>query len=149
MDVVEALGELLGMMFEGLQRTMREFELPPPYAMALAEIDGSVSMKELGLKLRCDPSFVTAIADLLEDRGLVRREIDRVDRRIKNLVLTGKGEAARETLQREFLDDLPGVRQLDEGERREFVELLRRMVAAEQGLAETSGGNAGGKHLSA
>lgn len=111
---------------------MREFDLPPPYAHALAQIEDTVSMKELGQRVRCDPSFVTAIADVLEDRGLATREIDRVDRRIKNLVLTPKGVAVRSKLQREFFDDLPGIRKLNERERRGFVRLLRKMVAAER-----------------
>lgn len=130
-EILDTLFELFELMHAGLQQTMRQFELPPPYALALAQIDGTVPMKELGRKLGCDPSFVTAIADVLEDRGLARREIDRTDRRSKNLVLTGKGAAVRSRLQHEFFDDLPGIRRLDERERRDFVELLRKMVAAE------------------
>ena len=70
--------------------------LPPPYAVALTKIEGTVGMKELGKELRCDPSFVTAIADGLEERGLVRREVDPEDRRAKNLVLTSKGATLRD-----------------------------------------------------
>jgi MarR family transcriptional regulator, organic hydroperoxide resistance regulator len=130
-DAFEALSELFGLMHARLQQTIRPFELLPPYALALARIDGAVPMKELGLKLGCDPSFVTAIADVLEERGLVRREVDRADRRSKNLVLTPEGVAVRSALQREFFDDLPGIRELDDHERRDFVVLLRKMIAAE------------------
>jgi DNA-binding MarR family transcriptional regulator len=130
-DAFEALSELFRLMHARLQHAMRPFHLLPPYALALAQIDGAVPMKELGLKLGCDPSFVTAIADVLEERGLARREIDPTDRRSKNLVLTPKGATVRSTLQREFFADLPGIRQLDQHERRQFVELVRKMITAE------------------
>jgi DNA-binding MarR family transcriptional regulator len=77
---------------------------------------------------RCDPSFVTAIADGLEERGLVRREVDPEDRRAKNLVLTSKGVTLRAKVQREFFNHLPGIDNLDEAERRTLVELLRKLV---------------------
>jgi DNA-binding MarR family transcriptional regulator len=131
-DAFDALSELFELMNAGLQQVMRQFELLPPYALALAQIDDAAPMKELGQRLGCDPSFVTAIADVLEDRGLVRREIDRADRRSKNLVLTRKGVEVRARLQHEFFNDLPGIRRLDDRERQYFVELLRKMVAAEK-----------------
>jgi MarR family transcriptional regulator, organic hydroperoxide resistance regulator len=130
-DAFEALSELSRLLHARLQQAMQPFHLQPPYALALAQIDGAAPMKELGLKLGCDPSFVTAIADILEEQGLVRREVDRTDRRSKNLVLTPEGATVRSILRREFFDDLPGIRQLDEHERRQFVELVRKMIAAE------------------
>ncbi len=130
-EILDALSELLSLMRVGLQQTVGRAGLPPPYAMALSQIEGSVPMKELGKELRCDPSFVTAIADVLEEHDLARRETDPQDRRAKNLVLTRKGIALRSKLQHEFFDDLPGVRRLDRSERETFVHLLRRMVEAE------------------
>ena len=85
-------------------------------------------MKELGSRIHCDGSFVTSIADALEGRGLVRRETDHEDRRIKNLVLTRKGTELRSRLMHELFDDLPGMRKLTESERDSFLALLRKMV---------------------
>jgi DNA-binding MarR family transcriptional regulator len=130
-DVVDALTEWLSLIKEGLKEAMREWALPTPYVHALAKIDGAVSMKEIGIRLGCDPSFVTAIADLLESRGLARRQVDHLDRRVKNLVLTPEGERARAVLQRDFYDNFPGIRRLSSDERREFIALLRKMVDAE------------------
>lgn len=139
----EALAELLALMHAGLDLAMRDFALPTPYGHALARIGGrSITMKELGLRLRCDPSFVTAIADVLEERGLARREIDQSDRRVKNLVLTPRGQEARAILQREFYGNLPGIRKLNEAERAEFVALLRKMIEAEN-AAGAAGPGAG------
>lgn len=135
-EILDLLGELIAQAKSHLLQVLRPYDLAPPSAMALRLIDGSsISMKELGIKAKCDPSFVTAIADALEERGLARREIDPVDRRIKNLVLTEKGEALRAELERDFFSDLPGIRRLDEQEREVFTGLLRRMVAAEREAA--------------
>ena len=54
-----------------------------------------MAMRDLGRQMHCDPSFVTAIADMLEKRGLARREASTADRRIKNLVLTREGVGTR------------------------------------------------------
>lgn len=146
-EAFEALGELLALMHAGLQRAMADFGLPGSYAHALAHIqESSVSMKELSQRVHCDPSFVTAIADVLEEKGLARREVDQADRRVKNLVLTARGEEARATLQREFYENLPGIRTLPDVERAEFVALLRKMVAAERAGSQPGpdGGQDGG-----
>jgi Transcriptional regulators len=130
-EIVDALSELFALMREEMQKSTDLSGLPPPYALALTKIDGSVGMKELGRELRCDPSFVTAIADGLEERGLARREVDPADRRAKNLVLTTKGTALRSKVQHVFFDHFPGIGNLDERERRALVTLLRKMVGAE------------------
>lgn len=134
-DAIDALSEWLSLIKEGLQDAMQEFALPATYAHALAKMEGPVSMKELGTRLGCDPSFVTGIADVLEGKGLARREVDRLDRRVKNLVLTPEGERARAVLQREFYDNFPGIRRLSSNERQEFIALLRKMVDAEHAAA--------------
>jgi DNA-binding MarR family transcriptional regulator len=131
-DAYEALVELLTLMHAGLQAAVRDFDLPGPSAHALTKIDGTISMKELAVRLQCDPSFVTAIADTLERKGLARREGDPNDRRVKNLVLTPEGQEARRVLERDFYDNLPGIRRLSEPERKDFIALLRKMVTAEE-----------------
>lgn len=134
-DAIDALSAWLSLIKDGLKEAMREFDLPAPYVHALGKIQGPVSMKELGIRLDCDPSFVTAIADVLEAKGLARREVDHLDRRVKNLVLTPEGERARGVLQRDFYDNFPGIRRLSAKERSEFIALLRKMVDAELGSA--------------
>ena len=69
-----------------------------------------MAMKELGRRMHCDPSFVTVIADGLEQRGLARREAHPGDRRIKNLVLTDEGTELRQRLQRELAAEMPWSR---------------------------------------
>jgi DNA-binding MarR family transcriptional regulator len=102
---------------------------------ALLEIDGSISMKELGIRLGYDASFLTSIADGLEERGLARREVDPDDRRSKRLVLTRKGSALKARLDRAFLSEVPWMSRLDEQERETFLELLHKMAGERSGSA--------------
>jgi MarR family transcriptional regulator, organic hydroperoxide resistance regulator len=129
---MDALGELFGHMRAHFERVVQPFDLPGPCAKALRLIDGSISMKELGARIHCDASFITAIADTLEQRGLAVREIDPDDRRIKRLVLTPEGIELRSRLAHELFHDVPGIRQLDAPERESLLALLHKMVAPEK-----------------
>ena len=64
--------------------------------MRLAKEDG-VSMGDMARGIGCDPSYITALVDDLDERGLARREPAPYDRRVKIIVLTEAGRAlARE-----------------------------------------------------
>ena len=84
-------------------------------------------MKELAQRMGCDASFVTAIADALERHGLARRAPSERDRRVKHLLLTEDGIAAKERLMRELAARMPWCYALDETERQCFLGLLRKM----------------------
>lgn len=140
-EIADALGALFLSVREHFERVVEPFDLPGPCAKALWLIEGSISMKELGSRIHCDGSFVTAIADTLEGRGLALRKIDANDRRIKNLVLTPKGAELRERLGRElFSDEFPGLRNLSGAQRQTFLSLLQKMVPAAGGGIGTAGG---------
>ena len=79
------------------------------------KLDHVQSMKELAQQMGCDASFVTTVADTLERRGFVRREPSQRDRRVKNLVLTEEGIAAKERLMRELAAKMPWSYALDDG----------------------------------
>ena len=98
-------------------------------AMALHKIDGPISMKELSLRIGCDASFVTVIADSLEKHGMARREPSQRDRRSKNIVLTEHGTTVRDEITREVTARMPWCNALDTNERQCFLELLRKMSA--------------------
>jgi len=129
--LVDVLAELFTRVRDHVEKVVQPYDLAVPSAKALRLIDGSMSMKELGSRIHCDGSFVTAIADALEQRGLAGREIDRGDRRIKNLVLTPEGVALRTRLIDELFGDFPGIDSLDAPERRTLLALLRKMVASD------------------
>lgn len=96
--------------------------------MALLKLEAPMTMKELGQKMGCDPSFVTSIADALEKHLLARREPSQRDRRSKNLVLTPEGETARNRVVSELAARAPWCR-LDTDERQCLLGLLRKMLA--------------------
>src|SRR5260370_37429748 len=127
-EFLDTLAELFSQFKAHFKRVVLPYDLPPYCAKALRMIDGSITMKELGSRIHCDGSFVTAIADGLEERGLARREIDQDDRRIKNLVLTPKGTELRARLAHDLFADVPGLRNLDARERESFLMLLHKML---------------------
>ncbi len=120
-DIADALSEFFFELVERAETLAEEFGVPAFAAKALHRLDGSVTMKELGRRMHCDPSFVTMIADMLEQRGLARREPSTADRRIKNLVLTPEGLELKARLERAMLDQMPWCRALDVSEKSSFL----------------------------
>ncbi len=110
-----------------------EFGLNGSDAIALIKLEAPLTMKELGQRIGCDPSFITTIADSLEKHGLARREPSLRDRRSKNIVLTPEGEAVRDRLFRELMTRAPWCTALDTGERRCLLGLMRKMLRARSG----------------
>jgi DNA-binding MarR family transcriptional regulator len=105
-----------------------EFDIAPHDLLAMFKLDGVLTMKELAQHMGCDASFVTTIADTLERHGFARREPSQRDRRVKNLVLTPEGIAAKERLMRELATRMPWCYALDDTERRCFLTLLRKVL---------------------
>src|SRR3984885_9574576 len=97
-QILDVLSELIKQAHDLGQGVAAGFGLTASDAMALLKLDAPLTMKELGLKLGCDPSFVTTIADALEKHGLARREPSLRDRRRKNIVLTQEGVKLRDRL---------------------------------------------------
>jgi DNA-binding MarR family transcriptional regulator len=97
-----------------------------------------LTMKELAQRMGCDASFITAVADTLEQHGLVRREPDQRDRRVKNLVLTPEGIAAKERLMTELATRMPWCNSLDDAERQCFLGLLKKMLSSLSSGADTN-----------
>jgi DNA-binding MarR family transcriptional regulator len=93
--------------------------------------------------MHCDPSFVTLVADMLEKRGLARREPHPVDRRIKNLVLTDEGLALKLRVEDEIIARMPWNRALDDTERAQLLALIRKMLRAEKGAADAGDASPG------
>jgi DNA-binding MarR family transcriptional regulator len=130
-EIADAFGELFGQLVERFEELAKRFSLPAFCLKALHMLSSPMAMKELGQRFHCDPSFVTAIADMLDSHGLSRRETDTRDRRIKNLLLTPKGLALRERVEREMASLMPWAYALDREERLTLLRLLRKMIKAE------------------
>ena len=106
-QISDTLPELFKHFHELSQRIATESGMNGSDAIALLKLDAPMTMKELGQRMGCDPSFVTTIADTLEKHGLARREPSLRDRRSKNIVLTPEGVTVRDRLFREILSRAP------------------------------------------
>ena len=137
-ELVDAFGGLFARAVQQFEAVAQRYDLPPFCVKALHMLSSPMAMKELGRKFHCDPSFVTAIADQLDSRGLGRRETDPHDRRIKNLLLTPKGLELRQRLESELSASMPWTRTLDESERRCLLGLLRKMTGESSPAGEVT-----------
>jgi MarR family transcriptional regulator, organic hydroperoxide resistance regulator len=134
-EILDALGELSASLLASSEQMARRLGVPSFCLKALHLLRAPMAMRDLGRLLHCDPSFVTTIADLLEEHGLARREAGTADRRIKNLVLTAPGLALREQVQREFLAHVPW-RDFGDEERACLLALIRKMIRAQHGSGD-------------
>jgi DNA-binding MarR family transcriptional regulator len=130
-EIQECVFELTGRIIGQAERLAQHLAIPGIAVKALAILDGPMAMKDLGKRMHCDPSFVTTVADMLEKRGLARREAHPGDRRIKNLILTGDGSALKKHLETELAAWMPWSRALDNDERAQLLALIRKMLSAE------------------
>jgi DNA-binding MarR family transcriptional regulator len=104
------------------------YGIAPHDLLALFKLEGGLAMKELAQRMGCDASFVTAIADKLERCGFIRREPGQRDRRVKNLLLTPEGIAAKERMMAQLAAKMPWSYALDDSERACLLTLLRKML---------------------
>ena len=108
-----------------------EHGLTPQQAWALRRLDPErpLPMSDLAGILGCDASNVTGIVDRLESRGLVERRPDEHDRRVRNLVVTGPGEAVRATILRALHTPPPPLAALGAADQRRLRDALRTAVS--------------------
>lgn len=103
------------------------FGLPVPLARALLLLETPTPMHLLAEQLACDRSWVTGLADGLEERGLVKRAPG-ADRRVKLLELTPAGESLRSEVARAAGEGSVVMRRLSDDERSTLDRLLARLV---------------------
>jgi DNA-binding MarR family transcriptional regulator len=143
-EIFEAMAELGAALLARGEQVAQRFGLPAFGLKALHALASPMAMRDLGRVLHCDPSFVTTIADLLEKRGLARREASPADRRSKNLVLTDEGAGLRAEVEREFMARMPW-HCLDAEERTCLLRLIRKMIRAESTESAATPPTAGGQ----
>ena len=109
------------------------FDLTPVQFAALDAIRESPGIDQAGLAdaVAKDRATIGAVADRLEQKGLVSRKVNVRDKRARKLSLTDEGEALvaaiRPLVEQLQADILPG---LDEDEYRLFVELAAKAASA-------------------
>ena len=137
MSDLEGFAELVHLLREVSAQVSRrgaevasEYDLTPMAANALwyAGIgDAAPSMRELALRIRADPSRMTAVADELEARGLLERQTDAGNRRVKLLVLTPTGVKLRRSLVERVYAGSP-IEHLTPADRAELSAVLGRAL---------------------
>ncbi len=136
-EVADCFFELIGNIVAQAEQLAHRMGIPAPFLKVLHTLDCPMAMKELGKRMHCDPSFVTLVADMLEKRGLARREPHPADRRVKNLVLTSEGEELKQLVEAEITARMPWNQALNESERVQLLALIRKMLRADQNGADT------------
>src|SRR5215831_8916343 len=138
-EVADRFFELIGRIIREGEALAQELGVPMPFVKALHFLDCPLAMKELGRRMHCDASFVTLIADMLEKRGLARREPHPADRRIKNVVLTDDGVALKQKIETEITTRMPWTKALDPDERSQLLALIRKMLSTDADGATATG----------
>ncbi|MEA2685065.1 MAG: hypothetical protein QOE93_260 [Actinomycetota bacterium] len=126
-ELVDAFMAVMGRLGHHFFQRSAEFDLSPQQAKAFRELSEPLSMGELAERLFCDASNVTGIVDRLEARGLVERQADPDDRRVRRLVLTDAGRDLWQAHHQRVFDGLPCIDHLTADDRRTLHDLLARM----------------------
>jgi DNA-binding MarR family transcriptional regulator len=95
----------------------------------LARHDG-VSMGDMARGIGCDPSYITALVDDLDARGLARREPSPDDRRVKIIVLTDAGRSLATEIDEVLSVPPSAFSALSQSELRQLRDLLDKVVVA-------------------
>ena len=92
-------------------------------------------MGDLAEHWGCDASWVTNLADGLQERGLAERRPHPTDRRVKTIVLTEEGRARRERALELLAEPPSAFAALSAAEQRQLRDLLKKLTAADPELS--------------
>ena len=101
--------------------------LPVHLARAVLLLGEPAPMRTLAEGLSCDRSYITNLADQLEERGLVER-VPGDDRRVKLLALTPHGVSLRDQLSETVAKQSMVLRRLDDDQRAALAPLLEALA---------------------
>jgi DNA-binding MarR family transcriptional regulator len=109
-------------------RKAADWDVSVAQVRALYALREPLSMRELAERLYLDPSNLTALVDGLEELGLVERQADADDRRVKRLVITDKGVHLSEEIIDAVFAESSVFDVLAPDEQRQLLVLLRKMA---------------------
>lgn len=90
-DLVDLLFTVMPMVADHVHERLESYGITTTDYWAMRSVEGPMPMKDLATCMDIDPSYVTVVADRLEELGFIERQPHPTDRRVKNLVLTAKG----------------------------------------------------------
>ena len=134
-DLVSAWKLLMGLVLEQRWRwseVAAELNLSQAGLRALLAVDPDEPrpMRDLAQALNCDPSYVTAMVDDLEQAGYAQRRSAPTDRRIKTVALTAAGRRALQRVHEGLLAPPAQLSRLTGSERRQLGKRLNSALAA-------------------
>jgi MarR family transcriptional regulator, temperature-dependent positive regulator of motility len=115
---------------------------PVEYAI-LGSLDDApgIDQRRLASRIGIDPVSAHHIVERLEGMGLIDRQVDPADRRARTLRLTAKGVRLRRHLRPKVIAAQDQImRTLSKSERHTLLELLTRVVEANQAYARPGNG---------
>jgi MarR family transcriptional regulator, organic hydroperoxide resistance regulator len=127
-DVLRHLMGVMHAMKDHVADLASAFALTPSQLAALSHLDVPRSQRELAESLHFDASNITDIVDRLEARGLVVRNVDPRDRRVRRIMRTPEGEELRRKALDEAIATAPTVASLSEAEQRLLCKLLGKIA---------------------
>jgi DNA-binding MarR family transcriptional regulator len=133
-EAAEAWDLLVGLFMSGRERFIEAADaedLSPPLAFTLLRLsrDDPPALNDIARLMRCDASWVTSLADRLEERGLAERRASPEDRRVKLLATTEAGEQAQARLRAAFRTPPPALAALPERDAAALLRIARKLVA--------------------
>ncbi len=97
-DAVSGIMQSLRRIFKAIQDYSHEVSKkygitgPQLWVIKTISLDGRLSLGDLGKRMYLQPSTITGLIDVLEQKGYVARVRDREDRRVVKVQLTPRGQ---------------------------------------------------------
>ncbi len=113
--------------------------LTPGLAKALMHLspDTGIAMRKLAESWGCDASYITAVVDGLEQRGMAERRPSPLDRRVKAVALTEAGATAKAEVLQRMATPPKAFDALNPKEQRQLRDLMAKVAAADTRLCQT------------
>jgi DNA-binding MarR family transcriptional regulator len=128
--LADTWSRLMGLFFsrrDALFAELQLLDLTPPHGFALMQLlhGGPTRMRDMAETMACDASYITAVADRLEEHGLAERRNALDDRRARELVLTKQGERVARRLEQIFTGVPDALRELPQKDQDTLVRIVR------------------------
>lgn len=108
---------------------LQRLSLTPPHGHALMSLrQGPVRMRDLADSMACDASYVTAVADRLEELGFAERRNAADDRRVRELVLTAQGAKVAQQLDAVFTAPPSELLALSATDQAALLRIMRKLA---------------------
>lgn len=131
-ELTETWSRLMGLFLSRRETLFAEFarlQITPPHGHALMTLlhGGPTRMRDMAEHMACDASYITAVADRLEELGFAERRPAADDRRVKELALTAKGTTVANRLHAVFTDPPPALAALSAKDRAALARIARHL----------------------